>query len=59
MTAICSLIILASRCQRRNILRVRQDGRLGRLYFATQGLLLAGITGDDPQKVLPIGCCRK
>ena len=36
-----------------NILRdVDEDAGLGRLYLPREGLLLAGITGDDPQKVI-------
>jgi presqualene diphosphate synthase len=35
-----------------NILRdIDEDAGLGRLYLPREGLLLAGITGDDPQKV--------
>jgi len=36
-----------------NILRdIDEDAGLGRLYLPREGLLLAGITGDDPQKVI-------
>ena len=36
-----------------NILRdVDEDAGLGRLYLPREGLLLAGITGDDPQRVI-------
>jgi squalene synthase HpnD len=36
-----------------NILRdIDEDAALGRLYLPREGLLLAGITGDDPQKVI-------
>jgi phytoene synthase len=35
-----------------NILRdIDEDAGLGRLYLPREGLLLAGITGDDPQRV--------
>jgi len=35
-----------------NILRdIDEDATLGRLYLPREGLLHAGITGDDPQKV--------
>ena len=36
-----------------NILRdIDEDAGLGRLYLPREGLLLAGITGDDPQRVI-------
>jgi phytoene synthase len=36
-----------------NILRdIDEDAGLGRLYLPREGLLLAGITSDDPQKVI-------
>jgi presqualene diphosphate synthase len=36
-----------------NILRdIDEDAGLGRLYLPRESLLLAGITGDDPQKVI-------
>ncbi|HEY0300951.1 MAG TPA: presqualene diphosphate synthase HpnD [Rhizomicrobium sp.] len=36
-----------------NILRdIDEDAGLGRLYLPREGLLLAGITGNDPQKVI-------
>jgi phytoene synthase len=36
-----------------NILRdIDEDATLGRLYLPREGLLHAGITGDDPQKVI-------
>jgi squalene synthase HpnD len=36
-----------------NILRdIDEDATLGRLYLPRESLLLAGITGDDPQKVI-------
>jgi len=36
-----------------NILRdIDEDAGLGRLYLPREGLLLAGITGDDPQNVI-------
>src|SRR5258708_33653607 len=36
-----------------NILRdIDEDAALGRLYLPREGLLHAGITGDDPQKVI-------
>ena len=36
-----------------NILRdIDEDAGIGRLYLPREGLLLAGITGDDPQKVI-------
>jgi len=36
-----------------NILRdIDEDAGLGRLYLPREGLLHAGITGDDPQKVI-------
>ncbi|MCP4620155.1 MAG: presqualene diphosphate synthase HpnD [Bradyrhizobium sp.] len=36
-----------------NILRdIDEDAGLGRLYLPREGLYLAGITGDDPQKVI-------
>jgi phytoene synthase len=36
-----------------NILRdIDEDAGLGRLYLPREALLLAGITGDDPQKVI-------
>ena len=36
-----------------NILRdIDEDAALGRLYLPREGLLLAGITGDDPAKVV-------
>jgi squalene synthase HpnD len=36
-----------------NILRdIDEDAGLGRLYLPREGLLLAGITGDNPQKVI-------